>query len=120
VAIIVNKEPSNWKDGYEEVTKEFAEYKAKVEASGTQPSNDKDIVAELEEYKKAFDFLRDKLRVEVSVHPLDTVDIEFILILLQKLTFEGKDVQQVFQTTIKLQEEFKVLKALQEEKKFEQ
>jgi len=76
---------------------------------------------ELEEYKNAFTFLKEKLRVEVPVHPLDLVDIEFILVLLNKLTFEGKDVQQVFTTSLKLQEEFKILKEIQENetKKFE-
>ena len=79
------------------------------------------IKEELEEYKAAFTFLREKLRVEVEVHPLDTVDIEFLLVILNKLTFEGKDVEQVFKTTIKLQEEFNKLKELKGEKplKFE-
>ena len=75
----------------------------------------------INEYKNAFTFLQDKLRVEVPVHPLDLLDIEFMLVLLNKLTFEGKDVQQVFTTSLKLQEEFKILKELQEDetKKFE-
>tara|TARA_Y100001963_G_C6762239_1_gene440145 strand:+ start:331 stop:660 length:330 start_codon:yes stop_codon:yes gene_type:complete len=74
-----------------------------------------ELKEELEEYKSAFNFLKEKLRVEVPQHPLDAVDLEFLLIVLNKLTFEGKDVQQVFQTTLKLQEEFKKVKALKEE-----
>ena len=74
-----------------------------------------ELKEELEEYKSAFNFLKEKLRVEVPHHPLDAVDLEFLLIVLNKLTFEGKDVQQVFQTTLKLQEEFKKVKALKEE-----
>ena len=74
-----------------------------------------EVKEELEEYKSAFNFLQEKLRVEVPQHPLDAIDLEFLLVVLNKLTFEGKDVQQVFQTTLKLQEEFKKVKALKEE-----
>tara|TARA_R100001082_G_C4236134_1_gene105335 strand:+ start:139 stop:444 length:306 start_codon:yes stop_codon:yes gene_type:complete len=93
----------------------------KVKADASKNEDIDKIKEELEEYKTAFQFLRDKLRVEVEVHPLDTVDIEFLLIILNKLTFEGKDVEQVFKTTIKLQEEFNKLKELKGEKplKFE-
>ena len=50
-------------------------------------------------------------------HPLTTEQIQFLLELLGSTDFTGKDVQVVFTIAFALQEEYKLVKELEDSKK---